>query len=87
MLQYYPGICLEVLRKPKKILSQGIRYHGQDLNQSPPEYEPEAISLNHSLLFVTQLNGNVLQCSLTIWSDVSYTTVSPYAGQGFVAYL
>jgi hypothetical protein len=31
-LRYYPGICLEELRKTMKILGQDIQYPAQDLN-------------------------------------------------------
>jgi hypothetical protein len=38
-LRYYPGICLEGLRKTTKILSQDSRHPGRDLNQGSPEEE------------------------------------------------
>jgi hypothetical protein len=38
-LRYYPGICLEGLRKTTKNLSQDNRSPGRDLNPGPPEYE------------------------------------------------
>jgi hypothetical protein len=37
--RYYPGICLERLRKTTKNLSQDIPSMGRDLNAGPPEYE------------------------------------------------
>jgi hypothetical protein len=37
--KYYPGICLEGLRRTTKNLSHDSRYSGQDLNSRPPEYE------------------------------------------------
>jgi hypothetical protein len=38
-LRYYPGICLEGLRKATKNFSQDSRSPGRDLNSGPPEYE------------------------------------------------
>jgi hypothetical protein len=38
-LRYYPGICLEGLRKTTKKTRQYIRSPGRDLNPGPPEYE------------------------------------------------
>jgi hypothetical protein len=39
ILRYYPGICLEELRKTMKSLSQDSRSQGRDLNPGPPECE------------------------------------------------
>jgi hypothetical protein len=36
-LRYYPGICLEALRKTMKNLSQSSWSLGQDLNPGPPD--------------------------------------------------
>jgi hypothetical protein len=36
--RYYPGICLEGLRKTTKNLSQDSQSLGQDLNPGPPKY-------------------------------------------------
>jgi hypothetical protein len=38
-LKYYPGICLEGLRKATKTLSQDSRSASRDLNPGPSEYE------------------------------------------------
>jgi hypothetical protein len=38
-LRYYPGICLEGLRKTTEDLSKYIWSLGQDFNPGPPEYE------------------------------------------------
>jgi hypothetical protein len=38
-LRYYPGICMEGLRKTTKPLSRDSRSPGRDLNPGPPEYE------------------------------------------------
>jgi hypothetical protein len=38
-LRYYPGVCLENLRKTMKNLSQDSRSPGQDLDPGPPKYE------------------------------------------------
>jgi hypothetical protein len=38
-LKYYPGICLEGLRKTTKNIGQDSRSPGPDLNSGPPEYE------------------------------------------------
>jgi hypothetical protein len=38
-LKYYPGLCLEGLRKTSKNIGQDSRSPGQDLNSGPPEYE------------------------------------------------
>jgi hypothetical protein len=37
--RYYPGICLEELRKTMKDLSQDSRSPGRDLKPGTPEYE------------------------------------------------
>jgi hypothetical protein len=39
VLRYYPGICLEGLRKTTKNLSQNNQFPGRDFNPGPPEYE------------------------------------------------
>jgi hypothetical protein len=39
ILMYYPGICLERLRKNTEILSQVDQSIGRGLNQEPSEYE------------------------------------------------
>jgi hypothetical protein len=36
---YYPGICLERLRKTTKHVSHNSRSPDRDLNPEPPEYE------------------------------------------------
>jgi hypothetical protein len=38
-VRYFPGICLEGVRKTTKYLSQDNRSLGRDLNLGPPEYE------------------------------------------------
>jgi hypothetical protein len=38
-LGYYPGTCLQGLRKTTDNLSQDSRFPGRDLNLEPPEYE------------------------------------------------
>jgi hypothetical protein len=42
-LRYYPGICLEGLRKATKNASQNNRSAGRDLNPGPPVYEAEVL--------------------------------------------
>jgi hypothetical protein len=39
ILRYYPGTCLEGLRKTAKNLGQDIRSPDRDLKPEPPEYE------------------------------------------------
>jgi hypothetical protein len=43
-LRYYAGICLEVLEKTTKTLSQNRRSTGRDLNPGPPEYEVRVLT-------------------------------------------
>jgi hypothetical protein len=43
-LRYYPGICLEGLRKITNNISQDSLSPGRDLNLGPPKYE----GVNHS---------------------------------------
>jgi hypothetical protein len=38
-LGYYPGICLEGLRKTTKSFSENSRFPGRDLNAGPSVYE------------------------------------------------
>jgi hypothetical protein len=42
--RYYPGICLEGLRKTMKNLSQDSRSPGRDLNPGPLEYEAGVVT-------------------------------------------
>jgi hypothetical protein len=46
------GICLEVLRKTTKTLSQNSRSPGRDLNAGPPEYKAEMLTtrIRHSAI-------------------------------------
>jgi hypothetical protein len=39
ILRYYPGIRMEGMRKTSKLLGQGSRSPGRELNVGPPEYE------------------------------------------------
>jgi hypothetical protein len=48
-LRYYPGICLEGLRKITKILSQDSLSKGRDLNSGPPECEVEVLAIDHDV--------------------------------------
>jgi hypothetical protein len=50
-LRYYPGICLEGLRKTTKNLTQDNRSPGRDLNPGPPEYEAGVLPLNHEVRY------------------------------------
>jgi hypothetical protein len=43
-LNYYPGSCLEGLRKSTKTLSLDSRSPGRDLNLGPPEYEAAVLT-------------------------------------------
>jgi hypothetical protein len=45
ILRYYPGICLEGLRKTTKCLGQDSWSLGQDLNPEPPEYEAGMLTI------------------------------------------
>jgi hypothetical protein len=45
ILKYYPGICLEGLRKTSKDIGQDSRCPGSDSNQASPEYMSEASPL------------------------------------------
>jgi hypothetical protein len=38
-LRYYPGICLEGLRKIMENLNQDSQSMGRDLNSGPPEHK------------------------------------------------
>jgi hypothetical protein len=44
-LRYYPGICLEGLRKTTDNRSQNSWYPDQDTNQAPPECKSKALLL------------------------------------------
>jgi hypothetical protein len=49
--RYYPGICLEVLKKTKKSLGQDSRCPDRHSNPAPPEYKPRAFRSNIMLPF------------------------------------
>jgi hypothetical protein len=36
-LRYYPGICVEIMRKPTQSLSEVNRSPGRDFNPGPPK--------------------------------------------------
>jgi hypothetical protein len=38
-LRYYPGICMEGLRKPMKNISQASWSQSEDVKSGPPKYE------------------------------------------------
>jgi hypothetical protein len=50
--RYYPGICLERLKKTMKTLSQDSRSPGRDLNPEPPEYEARVLTTLPWCLFL-----------------------------------
>jgi hypothetical protein len=43
-LRYYPGICLEGLRKTTKKLSQDSQSPDRDLKPGPPKYEAGVVA-------------------------------------------
>jgi hypothetical protein len=45
MIGYYPGICLEELRKTTRNLTQDSRSPYRDLNLGPPKYEAGVITI------------------------------------------
>jgi hypothetical protein len=54
-LRYYPGICLEGLRKAMETLSQDSHSPGEDLNLGPPEYEANVLTTRLKYSVVTHL--------------------------------
>jgi hypothetical protein len=44
IIRYYPGVCLEGLKKTTKSLSQDSRSLGRDLKPGPPEYEAQMLN-------------------------------------------
>jgi hypothetical protein len=57
-IRYYPGICLEGLRRTTKPLIQDSRYPGRDMNPGPPEYE--------AALFTTRPNRSNSQHDVVV---------------------
>jgi hypothetical protein len=55
--RFFPGICLEELRKTKINLSLHCRSPGRDLNPEPLEYETG--------LLITQLQLSVISLEVT----------------------
>jgi hypothetical protein len=53
-LSYYPGICLEELKKTTGHLSHDSRFPGRDLNTEPPTFEGCEL-LGHDVRSVTLL--------------------------------
>jgi hypothetical protein len=49
-MTYYPNICLEILKKTMKNLSQDTWWLNWDLNQIPPEYTSEVLPLELTCL-------------------------------------
>jgi hypothetical protein len=45
---YYPGICLEMLRKTMKSLGQDNQWNDRDSTRQPPEYECTALPVHQA---------------------------------------
>jgi hypothetical protein len=62
-LWYYPGICLEGLRKTMKNLSQNSRCPNRYLNPGPPEYEAGVLTTQpRGLVTALHNNGKQMRC-------------------------
>jgi hypothetical protein len=59
-LIYYPGICLEGLRKARKILSQYSRSPDLDFKSGPPEYVGLMVKWISEVLSKSRINFIIL---------------------------
>jgi hypothetical protein len=56
-LRYYPGICLEGLRKNTENISQDSQSPGRDLNLRPPKYEAGVLTTRLQCSVMKSING------------------------------
>jgi hypothetical protein len=69
-LRYYPGICVEGLRKTMKNLSQDSRSPGRDLNPGHPEYEAGVLTIRYLMnVFAALLAVMLIYCRYNIFSQ------------------
>jgi hypothetical protein len=59
---YYPGICLEELKKTTKTLSKDSRSPGSDLIPGPPEYEEGVLTTRPRRLVLDLYGQQDLTC-------------------------